>query len=90
MPLIDEKTYIYTYPKHSTDNKIKVYEGTTVPSIYDFSKIYVDGDRIVNLADYITRKEASFDNIVQMTYLNDKYSIISLLLFKIGTIVLAT
>lgn len=73
MPLADKKNYIYTYPKRSTDNKIKVYEGTTVPSIYDFSKIYVDGDRIVNLADYITKKEASFDNIVQMTYLNDKY-----------------
>ena len=73
MPLVDKKNYIYTYPKRSTDNKIKVYEGTTVPSIYDFSKIYVDGDRIVNLADYITKKEASFDNIVQMTYLNDKY-----------------
>ena len=73
MPLVDKKNYIYTYPKHNTGDKIKVYEGTTVPSIYDFSRIYVDGDRIVNLADYITKKEASFDNIVQMTYLNEKY-----------------
>ena len=74
MPLMEDTAmYIYTYPAHSTDNNIKVYEGTTVPSLYDFDKIFVDGDRIVNLADYITRKEASFDNIVQITYLEDNY-----------------
>ena len=78
--MIDGKEYVwpinanFDMKEYLEAKGYTVPEGTVLPSLYEDGKVFIADSKIVDLSNYITKNEASFNNIVQIDYLLDNFN----------------